>query len=324
MSKHLAARVAVLAVVIIAGCQWSAPADVPEDAAPVDAAADAATDAAVDAPIDAGPSCDNIFGDRETQVCLRWACDRADLAEGTWVGGDTNTCTAGDNPIGRANGLKVLNLYRFLAGVPELTEWTAAPNAGQACAMAYKANGNMSPFQGGQCGLSVPFHYAVFVPFRLVRLMDLFMFDNADTSMTYRRFALSNIVSQVSMGATDTEACVLWSVPVTPVAPWVAWPPPGPVPAEALVTAGQSVDVRGWTLQSETIDLNTAMLVVSDLANLAQPLPITRNTLTGLGSAYGVRWVPNGWSTQAGHAYRVSVGNIANPFHYDIDVVSCL
>src|SRR5690242_8555814 len=46
---------------------------------------------------DAGspPSCSNITGDRATQVCLRWKCDRADLSEGTWSGA-VNGCVAGD------------------------------------------------------------------------------------------------------------------------------------------------------------------------------------------------------------------------------------
>src|SRR5690606_33549819 len=56
--------------------------------------------------------------DRATQVCTRWNEDRADMREGTWSG-NIDDCEAGDiSPPGRDNALKLVNLYRFLAGMP--------------------------------------------------------------------------------------------------------------------------------------------------------------------------------------------------------------
>jgi len=302
----------------LAGCQWEVPAG------PADALVeqDAATDGLdLDAGIDAGPSCDNIFGDRETQVCLRWTCDRADRSEGTFT--SAGGCDTGDNPIGRRNGLKMLNLYRFLAGLPALEEVSVAPGDGQACAVALD-NGGTPPWPTNACGFNAPLVMAVAAPTRLVNLIDLFIFDNADTSMTHRRFALSNITGPVSLGSTANNACVIWRGTLAPSPSWVAWPPPGPAPAEALTAGGVSVDQRGWTLQSDSIDVRQGQVRVADHSNLAQLLPVTRNNLTSIGSAYGIRWVPDGWSTQSGHSYRVTIANLANPIVYDIDVVSCI
>ena len=48
-------------------------------------------------------------------VCARWKADRADLSEGTWTG-DVTSCTAGDiGATARANALRLVNLYRWLA-----------------------------------------------------------------------------------------------------------------------------------------------------------------------------------------------------------------
>src|SRR5687767_3810727 len=62
---------------------------------------------------DAGPtSCSDTGGTRLEQVCRRWVCDTADLGEGTWSG-STATCDPGDiSAGGRANALKLVNLYR--------------------------------------------------------------------------------------------------------------------------------------------------------------------------------------------------------------------
>ena len=54
-------------------------------------------------------------------ICARWTADRANLSEGTWSGA-TATCTAGDMAAdARANALRLVNLYRWLAALPPVT-----------------------------------------------------------------------------------------------------------------------------------------------------------------------------------------------------------
>ena len=57
-------------------------------------------------------------GTTGADVCARWKADRADLSEGTWTG-DVASCTPGDiGATARANALRLVNLYRWLAALP--------------------------------------------------------------------------------------------------------------------------------------------------------------------------------------------------------------
>src|SRR5215471_3227418 len=74
-------------------------------------------------------------------VCQRWVCDRADVSEGTSTA-NISTCDPGDLlPPGRPNALKLVNLYRYLAGMPAVTEDATMDAAAQACALIQAANG---------------------------------------------------------------------------------------------------------------------------------------------------------------------------------------
>ena len=54
-------------------------------------------------------------------MCWRWRCDRINRSEGTWSG-NLASCTAGDiSAAGRANALRMVNLYRFLGGLSAVT-----------------------------------------------------------------------------------------------------------------------------------------------------------------------------------------------------------
>jgi hypothetical protein len=51
-------------------------------------------------------------------TCARWKADRANLAEGTWSG-NVASCTVGDiSADGRANALRLFNMYRWFADLP--------------------------------------------------------------------------------------------------------------------------------------------------------------------------------------------------------------
>jgi hypothetical protein len=110
---------------------------------------------------------------------------------------------------------------------------------------------------------------------------------------------------------------------------FMAWPPPGPVPLQAIqipnVGASNSVDRTGWTVQTyATADgLTNATVTVTDNGT---NLPVI---VTQLGANYGsrsaIRFVPTGWASQAGHSYLVSVTSptLPMPITYTVDVVSC-
>jgi len=93
--------------------------------------------------VTAAPS---AMGDRATPegVCARWKADRADIGEGMWSG-DATTCEVGDmDPMARAAALRVLNLYRWLADLPEITSDPTKDKQAQACALLMRANNSLS------------------------------------------------------------------------------------------------------------------------------------------------------------------------------------
>ena len=83
-------------------------------------------------------------GGSDPGVCARWQADRADMSEGSWSG-SIASCDAGDiSAEGRDNALKLVNLYRFLAGMPAVTHESTRNERAQACALLVHANGMLS------------------------------------------------------------------------------------------------------------------------------------------------------------------------------------
>ena len=82
-----------------------------------------------------------------------------------------------------------------------------------------------------------------------------------------------------------------------------------------------SVDATGWTIQSDTIDLSNAQVTVTD-AGQGRPMAVT-SLASGYGSTWAIRMVPQGWTSQAGHTYGVSVSGVSQPFSYQVEMVAC-
>lgn len=299
---------------------------VPDSGVPDSGAPDAGRP---DAGSDAGtPSCWDSGADRATQVCQRWSCERADLSEGTWSG-SVSTCTAGDmTPEARARALKILNLYRFLAQLPEVTTDPTRDRKSQECALMQSANSGLShnpptswscytadgAEASGRSNLSSG---------PAVHSTDLYMVDPGNaTTIGHRRWILSNQLGPVGIGSAS-KSC-LWVIGGSGSGnkPWMSWPPPGPVPIGAIHVPGSgSVDTTGWTVQSNSINLSGAQVTVTEDG---QPRPVTVTQLQGgYGSSYAFRFNPSGWSTQAGKSYTVSVTGISTPITYTVEVLAC-
>jgi hypothetical protein len=105
-------------------------------------------------------------------------------------------------------------------------------------------------------------------------------------------------------------------------AAWTAWPPPGLVPYQAVHIPSINwthIDETGWSVQSDSIDVTGAQVTVTENG---QNKPVVANGLGGgYGSAFAVRFVPQGWQVEVGKTYDValSVGNIA----YSVTIVDC-
>ncbi|MBX3262373.1 MAG: hypothetical protein KF782_22020 [Labilithrix sp.] len=287
---------------------------------------------------------------RRAQVCHRWRCEgRAGRAAARWTG-DAPACVAATPDADAvARALRVLNLHRFLADLPPVRVEEAWASAAQACALVAHANEKLShtPPPSSRCwseqaalasslGLvanrSAPVSIGAF-----------FEDPGNETTMVHRRWLLSDALARVGVGTTDRYACVvvdgrgLGEETEPGLAPgdaaadgsgddaarpsprgWAAWPPAGPVPLD--VFAAERLDEMGWTVQSDDDDLDRATATVR---SSGRSLAVRVTHLTPLlGSRSAIRIVPDGWTTEPGRVYDVSVDG-PRPIAFAIEPTDC-
>ena len=279
------------------------------------------------------PRCEDEPGPtRRDLVCHRWRCEtREGVAAARWAG-DGATCNAGSLDADAADrALRVLNLHRFLAGVDPVDVEPAWTESAQECALLAHANAQLShtPPPSWRCWSPVGAltSSVSLVANRSVPIaIGAFIEDPGnEATMVHRRWLLSEKLTSIGLGSTDRYACVVVDGRALPVEAkpgdgksalaagkhgaepaaraWVAWPPAGPVPMD--VFRSERLDEIGWTIQSSDGDLDhaTVKVFVDD-----RELPVTTTHLTTLlGSRSALRFVPDGWSTEAGRAYVVRV-----------------
>jgi hypothetical protein len=263
-------------------------------------------------------------------VCARWTADRVNLSEGTWSGA-TATCTVGDMTAdARANALRLVNLYRWLAQLPAVVTDPAKDAMDMQCALMMRANNMIShtPPTTWLCytadGANAAGSSNVSSG-QAVSSVDLYMIDPGNpTTLGHRRWVLSNSLGPIGIGGSDRASC-MWTLSGTGKAgkPWMAWPSPGVIPLAALMpqARGMTVDQTGWSIQSDSINLaNAQVTVTSDGASL----PVTVTQLdANFGARYAIRFNPMGWTTAAGKTYSVAVTGVTPAINYSVQIVAC-
>ena len=268
-------------------------------------------------------------GGASTDVCTRWQADRADLSEGTWSG-NVAACDAGDlSANARTNALRLVNLYRFLAALPAVTNDATLDAGDQACALMMRANNQLShtPPNTWTCFTQAGADAAGASNIsggQAVSSVDAYMIDNGnETTLGHRRWVLSNSLGPIGIGGTDKASC-MHTLGGTGKAgkAWMAWPAPGTIPLQAMIPArGPSVDTTGWSIQSEKIDLTNAVVKVT-VGGVDQPVTVTQ-LLQNYGAKYALDFIPQGWKTEAGKTYSVVVTGISTAINYDVQIVDC-
>jgi len=261
-------------------------------------------------------------------VCNRWNSDRVDLSEGAWTG-DVATCNAGTYEApGPTNTLKLINLYRWLSGLPATSIDAGQSAQAQECALMMRANGMLShnPPATWDCYTAAGATGASRSNISTapsVRSVDAYMADNfAPTSLGHRRWILSGGLSSVGVGSTNAHSCLyVINGFGGGGGGWTAFPGPGVFPHEAVAPFIYSIDEAGWSIQSDSINLGGAVVTIT--ADGIE-VPVVVNQLgSGFGSCYAIAMVPQGWETQADTTYHVSVTGIATAIDYDVHVVDC-
>ena len=264
-------------------------------------------------------------------VCTRWKSARRDLSEGTWSG-NAASCEAGDmTPAARENALRLVNLYRSLAGLAPVTMTEENNRLAQACALMMRANGTIThtPPTSWKCytaegartagGSSLSSGPAV-------SSVDGYMIDPGNpTTIGHRRWILSSWLTEVGFGSADRFSCQYQPAKSTGARSgkaWVAWPPAGAVPIQAFSARfGGTLDQTGWTVQSDGIALRAAQVSVR-VDGAERPVAVTQLG-ANYGSTHALRFTPNGWTTKAGETYHVTLSGVSPAIEYDVQVVDC-
>lgn len=227
----------------------------------------------------------------------------------------------------RDTALRLVNLYRYIAGLPPVTTDPTHNQQDQACALMMQANNQIShtPSSSWTCysadGAKAASSSNV-AGTGAIAAVDGYMLDPGNaTTIGHRRWILSNSLGPIGIGSTGKYSC-MWTLNGTGKAgkQWMSWPSPGVFPLQAFTASRQSVDTTGWSLQSDSINLAGAQVAVT-FNGTAQPVTVTQLE-PNYGSRYALRFNPMGWTSAAG-TYHVSVTGIATPIEYDVTVVSC-
>ena len=270
--------------------------------------------------------------DPVTAACTRWNADRKDLSEGTWSG-SVKTCDAGDlSANGRTNALRQVNLVRYLAGLPEVTNDATLDAKAQACAMLMWANGSMShtPPQTWKCWTQDAYDaasHANLFSGAAVQSALVYSIDggaNNTDSLGHRRWLLSNSLGPIGIGSTAQGPSCLWVIGGSGNAgkAWQAWPPPGVFPYAAHGDAyGDTVDKSGWSIQSDSLNLDKATVSVTE-SGVDMPVQ-TRSLASGYGSDSAIAFTPQGWTMAAGKTYHVVASGLPVEIANDVKVVDC-
>lgn len=269
----------------------------------------------------------------ELDACARWETDRSYWNAAIWTG-DPNTCDAGElDPSTSSVMMRGANLYRHLAGLPDLVENADKSEAAQQCALILEANDTFVhvPDPGAQCFTTEGGNAtasSLIAPVGGVAAIDQHMagarWGTDPFTLRERRFLLSPITDTIGVGSSPNWSCYhVIGGTGTGGPQWVAWPPAGEIPLGAYE---QTTNGSVWSIQSDLIDFTHATVKVIDVAT-GYELPLGVGVMQpNAGSRYALAWEARGWEPASDEdtTYRVEIGGLAEPISYDVKVLACL
>jgi hypothetical protein len=278
---------------------------------------------------------------RREQVCARWCRVREESRVAAWSG-DAASCTSGAiDPKARESARRILDTHRFLADLPPVdlvTDWE--PSAAR-CALLAHANRKLShePPADWRCWDDTGRRASEvsLIANRSIAIAITAFFEDPgnETTMTHRRWLLGDSLSHVAFGSTDRYACLVVDgsglgaksvgdpaakqTSMEPKSELVAWPPAGEVPIDLF--RFERLDELGWTVQSSTLDLESAVVSVT---TSGQELPMAVVALERWkGSRSALKLTPIGWKTEASKRYTVHVTGDAIDASWVVEPTDC-
>jgi hypothetical protein len=262
-------------------------------------------------------------------ICERWKAATANLMEGMW-NGDVASCSPGmmtAEALATAHGLH--SLYRTMAGLEPVEMTDEGNRLAQECALLMAANRRIShnPDSSWTCYNMERAETAGRSSLSsggAVGSVTGYMIDPGNpTTLGHRRWILSNQLASVGYGSAGGFSCQYQPAQRAPAGAkaWIAWPPAGEIPIQAMRSRFANMDSTGWSVQTDNIDLAGAdVTVTSDGAD--RPVSVTVLG-SGYGSRYAISIIPMGWTTAAGQTYTVTLSGTSMPIEWEFSIVDC-
>jgi hypothetical protein len=261
-------------------------------------------------------------------VCRHWRAERVDPNVEWEPTPDSNdTCDPGrTTDAAQQAALRRVNAYRWLVGLGPVRLAPHLYAQQQACATLLFALGHLdhhppatapcyTPEGAAGCGSS-----NLALGTSLAGSVDLYVQDSGVASLGHRRWVLSPTLAETAFGIKGAMSCMFtfsWSGSEDP--DFVAWPPPGYVPADAAAGAFSFVSSRlGF-------DERTRVEVAIDDGPFEEVRHQVLQWGFGWGSALSFQPPGNPWSVwQAGRRVRVAVrGLTPHDVEYEVQFVAC-
>ncbi len=301
---------------------------------PANAACDARTRVCVCRPgfIDEGSACvapppGDPATRSEAEVCEAWRAGHVENARQAWSG--EGACGPGAMPPEAIDDtLRRINLFRWLAGLPPVTDRPEEHLAQMECAVMMSANGSLShspPMRwncytaagAGAAGRSnIALGYGT--PGAAI---DGYMLDRSTPSLGHRRWILNPPLGRVGIGfASPSRPGQCLSVfdrsgPGSDRS-WTAYPNPGPAPI--FLAEGE------WSFQAHGVSLSGGSTAIVVRVSDGMELPVTTRQTGGGGPPNTLAIVPDGWRPAAGETYRVTITGLSvGELTYETTLVSC-
>ena len=260
-----------------------------------------------------GANCEAIapteFDSRTPEgVCGKWNDQFPNRASSVWEAGADNCDDGTLNPESIDDGIRRINLYRWLVGLYPVFNRRDSNSYAQPCAIMMQENGTLdhSPPSDWECysaeGASGAGHSNLAMGRRdPAGAIDLYIEDNRITSLGHRRWILDPPYLPAGIGHAGSWNCTyVMTGGNTSDLDWVAYPAPGPFPRQAVLGT--------WSLGAWGFDQNLAAVTVKDLTDVTEEQPSFYFPTGGYGSLSYLAFRPS--SVQAGHDYEVTVDGV--------------
>lgn len=268
----------------------------------------------------------------QAEVCGRWTRDFPWTTPANFQ--SQSTCDPGTVAPGAFDdAIRRVNVYRYLVGLPDVAEDLSRRDAMQECAVMQANNDGPSstvnahfPPNTWDCYTSAAagasgssnLSWGVYHPAEVV---SQFIADRGVPSLGHRLWTISPGMGKTTFGfATGggryRAAACMYSFDRSGGArvDFVAFPPPGPVPMEAIT----SYNVSDWSFTSSKYSTSGVTEVTLTRLSDGDVQVLTPRRISGYGHPSGLAFAPR--RPSAGETYTVDLGGV---FSYQVQFVDC-